>query len=193
MRRADGVVARTPPEVPGFVPGAVLLHPVVLVAVALLALNDHVLKAAWPGPLTGKLSDLAGLAFFPLVPVAVLEWVRGRPAGRGVVLGAVAATGVGVVAVKTQPAAEALYEQGLGLLQWPARALVPLVAGADVPPVVAVALARDVTDLAALPALAVPLFFALAGAGRTLGAARPTSARTPRGSLRWRPAPSARA
>lgn len=38
-----------------------LARPWFFVAIALLALNDHVLKAAWPGWATGKLSDFAGL------------------------------------------------------------------------------------------------------------------------------------
>ena len=33
----------------------------------LLALNDHVLKQAWPGWVTGKLSDVAGLVVAPAV------------------------------------------------------------------------------------------------------------------------------
>ena len=34
-------------------------------ALAVLALNDHVLKQAWPGLVTGKLSDAAGLVVAP--------------------------------------------------------------------------------------------------------------------------------
>jgi hypothetical protein len=52
-----------------------LIHPVTLTGVVLLAVNDHLLKARYPGPVTGKLSDLAGLlvlppllALVPLVP-----------------------------------------------------------------------------------------------------------------------------
>ena len=33
-------------------PGSGLLDPVVIVALGILALNDQVLKAAWPGPVT---------------------------------------------------------------------------------------------------------------------------------------------
>ena len=36
------------PRAPGAFAGSALLHPVVLGAVALLLLNDHVLKARWP-------------------------------------------------------------------------------------------------------------------------------------------------
>jgi len=38
-----------------------------------LAVNDHVLKAAWPGVVTGKLSDVAG----PVV-VAIVIAVKPR-------------------------------------------------------------------------------------------------------------------
>lgn len=38
-----------------------LARPWFFASVATLALNDHVLKAAWPGLMSGKLSDIAGL------------------------------------------------------------------------------------------------------------------------------------
>ena len=50
-------------------------HPLSVAALVLLALNDHVLKQAWPGFVTGKLSDVAGLVVAPLVlavPLAAL-------------------------------------------------------------------------------------------------------------------------
>jgi hypothetical protein len=49
-----------------------LKHPFTLVAVGLLLLNDHVLKAAVPSWFTGKLSDFAGLFFFPFILTAFL-------------------------------------------------------------------------------------------------------------------------
>lgn len=36
-----------------------------LLAVVVLVVNDQWGKSAWPGLLTGKLSDFAGLAAFP--------------------------------------------------------------------------------------------------------------------------------
>ncbi|HEX8110583.1 MAG TPA: hypothetical protein VF516_22785, partial [Kofleriaceae bacterium] len=39
------------------------LHPAALAAVAVLVVNDWVYKPLAPGAITGKLSDLAGLAF----------------------------------------------------------------------------------------------------------------------------------
>jgi hypothetical protein len=49
-------------------------HPVVLAALALLLANDHVLKRAWPGLVTGKLSDVAG----PIVVAALAGAVARR-------------------------------------------------------------------------------------------------------------------
>jgi hypothetical protein len=54
-------------------PGDEFLHPLPLSAMALLAVNDHWLKGSGvlPGWLTGKLSDFAGLIFFPLFVTAL--------------------------------------------------------------------------------------------------------------------------
>ncbi len=54
-----------------------LLHPVFLGALALLVVNDHVLKGSGlaPGWLTGKLSDFAGLV---VAPVVLATLVRAR-------------------------------------------------------------------------------------------------------------------
>src|SRR5688572_20457466 len=43
---------------------AAIVTPIFIAALVLLALNDHVLKAAYGNPLTGKLSDFAGLFAF---------------------------------------------------------------------------------------------------------------------------------
>ncbi|WP_394618952.1 hypothetical protein JNUCC0626_07585 [Lentzea sp. JNUCC 0626] len=42
-------------------------HPLTIGATAVLLLNDHVFKQAWPGLVTGKLSDVAGLVVAPPV------------------------------------------------------------------------------------------------------------------------------
>lgn len=130
-------------------PGAGLLHPGAALAVLTLALNDHWGKAAFPGLLTGKLSDLAGLAFFPLLLQAFVELRGAPPSRRGLGLLCVL-TALGFSAVKTWPPAHLLYEHGLGWLQWPARALL---FGATAP--VPVRLEADPTDLWTLPAVAL--------------------------------------
>lgn len=95
-------------------PGGALLHPLPLAAVGLLVLNDHVLKQLTPGVVTGKLSDLAGLAFFPLFLLSLCELAgvrRSRPA----LLACMAATALVFALVKTQPWALLAYQNGLGL------------------------------------------------------------------------------
>jgi hypothetical protein len=54
-----------------------LLHPLPLAAVAVLAINDHLLKGSGilPGSITGKLSDVAGLFFFPVLLAAAFRGV----------------------------------------------------------------------------------------------------------------------
>ncbi len=52
---------------------ACLQHPLTLLSIAILLLNDHVLKVVSPSWLTGKLSDFAGLFFFPFIVAAGLS------------------------------------------------------------------------------------------------------------------------
>lgn len=113
------------------VPGAVkrssswasdLVHPVPLAAVGLLALNDHVLKGSGilPGAVTGKLSDVAGLFFFPLLLAAALRGLSRALRGRDIedrrsLAAAVSiATALGFAAVKMVPAVNALVERTWG-------------------------------------------------------------------------------
>jgi hypothetical protein len=44
-----------------------MLHPLTLVSLIVLVLNDHFLKWAHPSWLTGKLSDVAGMVLAPIV------------------------------------------------------------------------------------------------------------------------------
>src|SRR5258706_7163208 len=92
-----------------------LCHPLPLLAVLVLAINDHWLKGAGllPGALTGKLSDFAGLFFFPMLLVALAHGAAalvrlGAPARarcrRIAVVVAPAATAAVFAAVKTWPA-----------------------------------------------------------------------------------------
>lgn len=144
-----------------------LVAPVSLAAIAVLVINDHVLKAAVPGVVTGKLSDVAGMIFFPLLVAAALEQVGVRHGARTIVAAAVA-TGAVFAAVKLWAPAGDAYRVGLAALQWPLRALVaPL--GEALPALGRVHLTADPTDLVALPALLVPL---TASRGRSRASSR---------------------
>jgi hypothetical protein len=48
-------------------------HPLLIFSIFVLLLNDHVLKVVCPSELTGKLSDFAGLFFFPFVVGVVIQ------------------------------------------------------------------------------------------------------------------------
>ncbi len=55
-----------------------LSHPLSLFAIVILLVNDHILKVVMPSSLTGKLSDFAGLFFFPFLLAGLLGWVGER-------------------------------------------------------------------------------------------------------------------
>ncbi|HTL32173.1 MAG TPA: hypothetical protein VL326_03555 [Kofleriaceae bacterium] len=112
-------------------------------AVLLLVVNDWVLKPRFPGVVTGKLSDVAGLIFAPVVLSAaiglVLKLARVRDpylTQRRLVL-CIAATGLTFAAVKLSAGAAEAVAHALSHIG--RRASIYL----------------DRTDLLALPALAI--------------------------------------
>src|SRR5690349_17971767 len=108
-----------------------LAHPGAVLALVVLVLNDHVLKQAWPGFVTGKLSDVAGLVVAPLLlgsPLTILRAPHALPL-------ALWATGAGFVLCKTSAAGAAATSAVWSLFGTPTM------------------IRADVTDLLALPAL----------------------------------------
>lgn len=78
-----------------------LAHPASLLAIVVLLLNDHLWKAAYASPLTGKISDVAGLFFFPfLVLVALGSLPRADRHGRLLALSAFAGSALLFAAIK---------------------------------------------------------------------------------------------
>lgn len=132
-----------------------LLRPISLLALAMWAVNDHYLKAAWGNAFTGKLSDVTGLIVAPiLLAYASAALHVGRSHVRSLLKFWCVALALVMIAIKLwEPAAES-YRVGLAILQWPWRCLL---AGRlmDLAPV---ALAMDPSDLFTLPAVLVPLW-----------------------------------
>jgi hypothetical protein len=117
-----------------------------LVAVALFALNNGVLKRAFPGFVTGKLSDLLICFFLPLFVSALLERVTRLDVGKRMATG-IALTAAIFVAVKTSAAASGVLDRDIAFLLQPFG--------------VRTAPNRvDVTDLCALPMLALAWLYA---------------------------------
>jgi len=121
----------------GLPPIPELASPLPLAAAAILAVNDHLLKAAFPGPITGKLSDLAGCFVLPLFLSAALAclvpWSRRTRLASGTAI-----TIVAFAAVKLSPSAAGAVASALDLATRP-------VLGASN------RIVADPTDLVALP------------------------------------------
>jgi hypothetical protein len=130
-----------------------LVHPVPLAAVGLLALNDHLLKGAGlvPAAITGKLSDFAGLFFFPLLLAGLARGASAALRGRDIEdrrsLAAVAAiaTAAGFAAVKLLPAVNALVARTWGVMVMDPTDLIAL-------PMVGLAAAWMLRDARPVPA-----------------------------------------
>ena len=54
---------------------ALLVHPISLAAMALMMVNDQVLRRFWPSWWTGKFSDFGWLTFAPFLAAALLAWI----------------------------------------------------------------------------------------------------------------------
>lgn len=92
-----------------------------------MALNDHFLKYHFNSWWTGKLSDFAGLFFFPLFLCAsgLLTFKtfsrREQPLTAELLVPAIVLTNIVFVAVKMVPEARAVYEATLTAIGFPSR------------------------------------------------------------------------
>ncbi|HNB54461.1 MAG TPA: hypothetical protein PK530_21120, partial [Anaerolineales bacterium] len=86
-----------------------LSHPLSLFAIVILLVNDHILKVVMPSSLTGKLSDFAGLFFFPFLLAGLLGWVGERVglSSRPIARIAFGLTALWFAGIKTIPALNA--------------------------------------------------------------------------------------
>ncbi len=97
---------------------ACLGHPATLVSIGVLLLNDHVLKAAIPSWLTGKLSDFAGLFFFPFIVAACASLLLNRSRATAKQIGylSFALVAVWFIGLKTLPQANFITARIASLL-----------------------------------------------------------------------------
>ncbi|GGO03030.1 hypothetical protein [Micromonospora parathelypteridis] len=112
-----------------------LCHPVTLLALVVLVVNDHLLKAALPGLLTGKLSDVAGLVLAPPLVAVLLTLLVPRWPARAAALAGLVAVGAGFALIKTSGYAAELASSAWTVLAGPSL------------------VRADRTDLLTLPAL----------------------------------------
>ncbi|MGC5287181.1 hypothetical protein [Micromonospora sp. DT231] len=112
-----------------------LCHPATVIALVLLLVNDHVLKATFPGPVTGKLSDVAGLVLAPPLVAVLLTLLVPRLPARAAALAGLVAVGAGFALVKSSGYAAELASSAWTVLAGPSL------------------VRADRTDLLTLPAL----------------------------------------
>jgi hypothetical protein len=158
MRASIDVDAQRPIAIAG----ERILHPAMLVAMGTLIVNDHVLKGLYPGLLTGKLSDVAGLLFFPVFLQGLWELglsCRRRAWQRSdrVLHVCAVLTGAVFAFVKLSALGAALYRSTLGALHGLPTALVDFVRG-EAPRLPLAKLTQDPSDVWALPAIWVGLW-----------------------------------
>lgn len=123
------------------------IAPLPLMAVALLAVNDHVLKAAFHNTVTGKLSDFAGCFFLPLYVSALLSLVPRLPLRARLYAGAAVTTVLFVSTSVSRAAADAVCG-------WLSVLAAPL-------GYTHLRIAADPTDLIALPLVALAVAYGL--------------------------------
>lgn len=134
-----------------------LLHPLPLSALALMIVNDHVLKPNHPGWWSGKLSDIAVMALLPFLLLALwdvmrLQVARLRPPDVRMAVVAVIVSMIIFTIIEVVPLGADVYRWGLGGAQWPFRALSAAIASQPIPDLAPVQLTSDPSDLLTLPA-----------------------------------------
>lgn len=165
-REGDGPVA-TLCGVRERAPGDLALRPLPIVAAVVLVLNDHLLKRELAGSVTGKLSDLSGLVFVPILAVSALEvirWLARREwqATERDLIACWVAVGLAFAAAKSSPVIARTFGDALGYMRYPVRHRFDRVL-----------ITHDLTDLAALPVMLVAWFDASSVIRRQRAASRP--------------------
>ncbi|MEV0645480.1 hypothetical protein AB0I28_09470 [Phytomonospora sp. NPDC050363] len=112
-------------------------HPSTIAAALVLLVNDHILKAAFPGLITGKLSDFAGLAAAPALLALAVALIVPRLPATALAATALTLTGAGFVWVKATGAGAEAASAAWSVITGPSVIL------------------ADPTDLLAVPALAL--------------------------------------
>jgi hypothetical protein len=146
--------------------GDYLRHPLILLMLVIWILNDHLFKDMFGNALTGKLSDFAGVAVVPLLPLAAYElscaYLKKTPRfHRPIFIASLLATAIFMAGINLfEPWADT-FRMGLGFAQWPFRSVWWLLTEGRLPSVVPVFHTADPTDLWSLLALVVPCWIVL--------------------------------
>lgn len=97
---------------------SLVLHWMFLGSLLVLILNDHVFKSLTPGPVTGKLSDVAGLVMFPILAISTLELLLRRQVSSKTVWGVTLGTAIVFASVQLIPSAAHGYQVIISWVHW---------------------------------------------------------------------------
>jgi len=114
-----------------------LAHPISVAGLVLLLVNDHVFKQHWPGVVSGKLSDFAGMLMFPPLLAALSALALPRVRAKTLAVVALCLTGCGFFLIKFSGYPAELASSALTAVSGPSL------------------VRADRTDLIVLPALAL--------------------------------------
>lgn len=149
----------------GQVPGDLVLLPVSIISLAVLVVNDHFLKDRYHNAVTGKLSDAAGIVFFPLFLAAIIEVIaalatrrRWRFSEVGITV-CVISSGAAFALTKLWSPAGHIYRILTAGMEWPFFAVKSMITGTAIPGVAGAHLVHDPSDLLVLPLLIIPWWF----------------------------------
>ncbi|MEO6601245.1 MAG: hypothetical protein ABIQ16_15305 [Polyangiaceae bacterium] len=139
-------------------PGSALLHPLSALSLLVLLVNDHWLKRAHPGVLSGKLSDFAVMFLLPVLLHSLFEIAYARKSRRmahvstsnRALLCSILLSGLVFALPELWGPAERVYCVAMALLKWPFLAILAQLRGHALPPLSHVVATADVTDLLAL-------------------------------------------
>lgn len=147
-----------------YVPGSLLFHPIVLLSVFVLIVNDHYWKFSHTSAFTGKISDLTGLIFFPLLFISIIELVRYTFRSKSWQLSMKASTLIlfttliGFTLVKTIQPITVAYSDTLNFIAWLPSASFHWLVGDEKVPIINRIVLTDKTDLIALPGLLISYY-----------------------------------
>ena len=145
-------------------PGASLLHPLFLVSLLVLLINDHIAKDLYPGLITGKLSDFSGLLVLPVLAFVAVEVgakaTRRRLPGARVAAALCIVSAIGFALVKSVPWANEGYRFAIGAIRWPLQALTAAADGTETPGVSLISVVPDEWDIIAIVAV-IPAYLIL--------------------------------
>lgn len=98
---------------------SLLSRPLPILSIALLWINDWILRIYWPSWFTGKIGDLAWLFFFPLVialPLSIIPFARKRNHGHIIKLVSILSTGIVFTLAKTLPFCNQILNDSLNFI-----------------------------------------------------------------------------